>query len=98
MPVHTALGGKSRDAIRIYNTCADYQYVRSTVNQNTANRGLGQHAGRYEDLEAFLHCADEAAEFLLSRHARFLQRLVQGIGDRIGDRIARGEKRHDQSE
>lgn len=30
MPVHTALGGKSRDAIRIYNTCAGYQYVRST--------------------------------------------------------------------
>ena len=41
MPVHTALGGKSRDAIRIYNTCAGYQYVRSTVNQNTANWGSG---------------------------------------------------------
>ena len=39
MPVHTALGGKSRDAIRIYNTCADYQNVRRTVNQNTANWG-----------------------------------------------------------
>ena len=94
MPVHTALGGKSGDVIRIYNTCAGYQYVRSTVNQNTANWGLGQHAGRYEDLEGFLHRADEVAESLLSKRARFLQRLVQGIGDRI----ARGEKRHDQSE
>ena len=66
MPVHTALGGKSRDAIRIYNTCAGYQYVRNTVNQSTANWGLGQHAGPYEDLEGFLHRADEVAESLLS--------------------------------
>ena len=56
--------------------------------------GLGQHAGRYEDLEGFLHRADEVAESLLSERARFIQRLVQGIGDRI----ASGEKRHDQSE
>jgi galactonate dehydratase len=70
MPVHTALGGKSRDAIRIYNTCAGYQYVRSTVNQNTANWGLGsakdKNAGPYEDLEGFLHRADEVAQSLLS--------------------------------
>jgi L-alanine-DL-glutamate epimerase-like enolase superfamily enzyme len=71
MPVHTALGGKSRDAIRVYNTCAGYQYVRSNVNQSTANWGLGQHAGPYEDLEGFLHRADEVAESLLS----------EGIGD-----------------
>ncbi|MEQ1597286.1 MAG: mandelate racemase/muconate lactonizing enzyme family protein [Casimicrobium sp.] len=65
MPVHTALGGKSRDAIRIYNTCAGYQYVRSTVNQNSSNWGLagiGQNKiGPYEDLEGFLHHADELA-------------------------------------
>ncbi|MDB5744410.1 MAG: dehydratase [Polaromonas sp.] len=70
MPLHTALGGKSRDAIRIYNTCAGYQYVRSTVNQSTANWGLdaarGQAAGPYEDLEGFLHRADEVAQSLLS--------------------------------
>lgn len=69
MPVHTALGGKSRDAIRIYNTCAGYQYVRSTVNQSTANWGLGaagKSAGPYEDLEGFLHRADEVSESLLS--------------------------------
>jgi galactonate dehydratase len=66
MPVHTALGGKSRDAIRIYNTCAGYQYVRSTVNQSTSNWGLGRSAGPYEDLEGFLHRADEVAESLLS--------------------------------
>ena len=66
MPVHTALGGKSRDAIRIYNTCAGYKYVRSTVNQDTSNWGLGQNAGPYEDLEGFLYRADEVAQSLLS--------------------------------
>jgi L-alanine-DL-glutamate epimerase-like enolase superfamily enzyme len=68
MPVHTALGGKSRDSIRIYNTCAGYQYVRSTANQSSANWGLGAgaDAGPYEDLEAFLHHADELAESLLA--------------------------------
>ncbi len=65
MPLHTALGGKSRDAIRIYNTCAGYQYVRSTTNQSSANWGLGRNAGPYEDLEGFLHRADELAESLL---------------------------------
>jgi galactonate dehydratase len=66
MPVHTALGGKSRDAIRIYNTCAGYQYVRSTANQSTSNWGLGKAEGPYEDLQGFLHHADELAESLLS--------------------------------
>lgn len=70
MPLYTALGGKSRDSIRIYNTCAGYQYVRSTVNQTSANWGIGQakkaNAGPYEDLEGFLLRADELAESLLS--------------------------------
>ena len=66
MPLHTALGGKSRDAIRIYNTCAGYRYVRSTANQSSANWGLGQSQGPYEDLEGFLHRADEVAQSLLS--------------------------------
>jgi galactonate dehydratase len=66
MPIHTALGGKSRDAIRIYNTCAGYQYVRSTANQSTSNWGLGKAEGPYEDLQGFLHHADELAESLLS--------------------------------
>ena len=70
MPLYTALGGKSRDAIRIYNTCAGYQYIRSTVNQNTSNWGIGgakkSSARPYEDLEGFLNRADEVAESLLS--------------------------------
>ncbi len=69
MPVHTALGGKSRDSIRIYNTCAGYQYVRSATNQTTANWGLGnvsKSQGPYEDLQGFLNNAGELAQSLLS--------------------------------
>ncbi len=66
MPLHTALGGKSRDSIRIYNTCAGYQYVRSNANQTSSNWGLGQVNGPYEDLQGFLHHADELAQSLLS--------------------------------
>ncbi len=69
MPVHTALGGKSRDSIRIYNTCAGYQYVRSATNQTTSNWGLGnvsKNQGPYEDLQGFLNNAGELAQSLLS--------------------------------
>ena len=66
MPIHTALGGKSRDSIRIYNTCAGYQYVRSATNQTTSNWGLGKSQGPYEDLEGFLNNAGELAQSLLS--------------------------------
>ncbi len=66
MPLHTALGGKSRDSIRVYNTCAGYQYVRSNTNQTSSNWGLGNSGGPYEDLQGFLHHADELAQSLLS--------------------------------
>lgn len=65
MPLHTALGGKSRDAIRVYNTCAGYRYVRSNRNQASSNWGLANAQGPYEDLEGFLHHADELAQSLL---------------------------------
>ena len=65
MPVHTALGGKSRDSIRIYNTCAGYQYVRSATNQTTSNWGLEKKHGPYEDLQGFLNNAGELAQSLL---------------------------------
>ena len=66
MPVHTALGGASRDEIRIYNTCAGYQYIRSATAQTSSNWGVGKGQGPYEDLQGFLHHADELAESLLS--------------------------------
>ena len=67
-PIYQLLGGLSREKIRIYNTCAGYRYVRSRPAQLVDNWGLPSEAseGPYEDLEAFLHRADELALSLKS--------------------------------
>jgi galactonate dehydratase len=67
LPVCEALGGKSRDRIRVYNTCAGYKYIRDERSQAVANWGLDKKQGPYEDLEAFLHRADELAHSLLEQ-------------------------------
>jgi galactonate dehydratase len=67
LPVYQLLGGKSREGIRISNTCAGYRYVRATSRQEVGNWGLDETEGPYEDLDAFLHRADELAEDLLSQ-------------------------------
>lgn len=66
-PVCEALGGRSRDRIRVYNTCAGYKYIRDERSQAVANWGVGNQQGPYEDLEAFLHRADELALSLLEQ-------------------------------
>jgi L-alanine-DL-glutamate epimerase-like enolase superfamily enzyme len=67
-PVYQLLGGPSRESIRIYNTCAGYRYVRN-AGQAVSNWGLpdGEPEGPYEDLDAFIHRADELAESLLDQ-------------------------------
>ena len=67
VPVSVALGGKSRDSIRTYNTCAGYRYVRDARAQAVANWGVGETQGPYEDLEAFLNHADDLAHSLLEQ-------------------------------
>jgi galactonate dehydratase len=68
LPVYQMLGGASRPAIRTYNTCAGYRYARDTRGQVSANWGLdGRSEGPYEDLDAFLHRADELAASLLEQ-------------------------------
>ncbi len=68
-PIYQLLGGASRDKVRVYNTCAGYQYVRAKPTQGTDNFGLPAKAGRknrpYEDLQGFLTDAGTLAESLL---------------------------------
>jgi L-alanine-DL-glutamate epimerase-like enolase superfamily enzyme len=63
-PITQLLGGFTRPRIRTYNTCAGTAYMRTGNAQLTNNWGLG--ASRdYDDLDAFLHRADELAADLL---------------------------------
>ena len=68
-PVYQLMGGKSRERVRTYNTCAGYRYVREKPRQEVGNWGLPETEpeGPYEDLEAFLHRPGELAEDLLSQ-------------------------------
>lgn len=65
-PVAQLLGGFTRQTIRTYNTCAGTEYVKNTEGQKMANYGLGAGQGKnYDDLNGFLHRADELALSLL---------------------------------
>ncbi|MDQ0471025.1 mandelate racemase/muconate lactonizing enzyme family protein [Labrys wisconsinensis] len=63
-PIAQLLGGFSRRKIRTYNTCAGTAYMREARGQSSANWGLG--GKELDDLDAFLHRADELAEDLLA--------------------------------
>ncbi|MGP1396257.1 MAG: mandelate racemase/muconate lactonizing enzyme family protein [Inquilinaceae bacterium] len=67
-PVAQLLGGFTRDRIRTYNTCAGPLYMRSDKGQKVANYGLEDDGRRndYDDLNGFLHRADDLAEELLA--------------------------------
>jgi galactonate dehydratase len=62
------LGGFTRDDIRTYNTCAGTHYMRKGETQSTGNWGLDRSdpALGMNDLEGFLHHADELAGSLLA--------------------------------
>lgn len=64
IPVHQALGGRVRDSIKAYNTCAGYAY-----NSGGTRRSIGgQDAaiGPYDDQVAFMRDAGALAESLVS--------------------------------
>jgi galactonate dehydratase len=75
-PIYDLLGGASRDSIRIYNTCAGYEYGRgnkgallATDRASAGDRGLphGIASGPYEDLEAAINRPGELAQSLLDQ-------------------------------
>lgn len=61
LPIAQLLGGFSRQEIRTYNTCAGTEYIKRTTGQNSDNYGLGAGALEYDDLNGFLHRADQLA-------------------------------------
>ena len=65
-PIWQLLGGRTRETIRTYNTCAGSHYVRTTRQQSVANWGRGANQVRgQDDLDAFMTRADELAADLL---------------------------------
>jgi galactonate dehydratase len=65
-PVCDLFGGRARAEIPVYNTCAGPSYVSKTSAVRPENFGLGTgERRRFEDLEAFLHRADELAADLM---------------------------------
>jgi L-alanine-DL-glutamate epimerase-like enolase superfamily enzyme len=66
-PLCDVLGGRIRDRIPVYNTCAGPSYVSRTSDVRPRNFGLpeGDAKTRYEDLDAFLNRADDLAADLL---------------------------------
>ncbi len=69
-PLVQMLGGWTRDRIRTYNTCAGAQYMRKAETQSSRNWGIAAKArgtvSGFDDLNEFLHRADELAESLLA--------------------------------
>ena len=66
-PVHQLLGGKVRDRIRVYNTCAGPGYMRQRSEQSVRNWGLSHaNAGGLEDLVRAQEDAGGLAKELLS--------------------------------
>jgi L-alanine-DL-glutamate epimerase-like enolase superfamily enzyme len=64
-PVAQLLGGISRPRIRTYNTCAGADYIKKASGQTTGNFGLAAGNAEFDDLNGFLHRADELALSLL---------------------------------
>lgn len=64
-PIAQLLGGFTRREIRTYNTCAGTEYIKKATGQTTANYDLGGAHKSYDDLNGFLHRADELALSLL---------------------------------
>jgi L-alanine-DL-glutamate epimerase-like enolase superfamily enzyme len=66
-PIWQVLGGKCRDSIRAYNTCAGYRYNTATVSRRSvlATESAPAREGPYDDQIAFVHYPEELAQSLV---------------------------------
>jgi galactonate dehydratase len=66
-PLCELFGGRMRERIPVYNTCAGPNYVSTTSDVRPRNFGMPDEGSRaeYEDLDAFLNRADDLASDLL---------------------------------
>ncbi|MDO5528944.1 MAG: mandelate racemase/muconate lactonizing enzyme family protein [Paracoccus sp. (in: a-proteobacteria)] len=64
-PIAQLLGGITRQSIRTYNTCAGNDYIKKATGQTTGNYAMSGTGGDYDDLNGFMHRADELALSLL---------------------------------
>ena len=63
-PLYELLGGKTRDRVQLYNTCAGPDYVSKSSDVRPENFGLGDQPAsgdRYEDLTGFMERPAEVA-------------------------------------
>ncbi len=61
LPLYQLMGGKVRDRIQVYNTCAGFRYGPSATRKLLPGQVRSSDEGRYEDFDAFMHRADELA-------------------------------------
>ena len=68
VPIYQLLGGKVRDRIRAYNTCAGSAYAKgsSNIDRNRKAQVGNTSGGDFEDLIAFLHEPEELVRSLKS--------------------------------
>lgn len=66
LPLYQLLGGATRERIRVYNTCAGYEYAGDTGSGYHATASEAPSNRPYEDLYGFLNHADRLAESLLA--------------------------------
>jgi L-alanine-DL-glutamate epimerase-like enolase superfamily enzyme len=73
LPIYQLLGGKVRDRIQVYNTCAGFRYGPSATRKLEYGQVQASDEGRYEDFDAFMHRADELAHSLYDEGYRAMK-------------------------
>ncbi|WP_404294419.1 mandelate racemase/muconate lactonizing enzyme family protein (plasmid) [Microvirga sp. RSM25] len=66
VPLYHVLGGKVRDTLPVYNTCANTNYnTKPAASHSTFDYGVGQGPAQFDDTDAFLNRPTELASSLL---------------------------------